>query len=234
MAVAFPGTRIDKPRPIVRFSASSPPRAKLTQCDSFLYLVLGPETLYDRPDRFMDEKVVVITDIPQATPWYTPYTTFKRWGSTPWSRIPLEVVLPLTMFSKLPVLLPTIAYAVTFTFTNVLLTVRGFKPCFSNSDPRAQADLRNPGGDPVAHRQEVQPERTANRTSVYGGSHREYPRRTHRWVRQRQVHGLAHTEGEWTARARGALIQNGRTHHSPANASCRCDCPWPFRALSLL
>jgi hypothetical protein len=78
----------------------------------------------------MDEKVVVITDIPQAIPWYTPYTTFKRWGSTPWSRIPLEVVLPLTMFLKLPVLLPTIAYAVTFTFTNVLLTVRGFKPCF--------------------------------------------------------------------------------------------------------
>ncbi|KAK4702034.1 hypothetical protein P7C70_g4191, partial [Phenoliferia sp. Uapishka_3] len=87
----------------------------------FCYLVLGPETLFDRPDR-----LTPVNSTPremQATPWYSPYITFKRWSTAPWSRLPLDIVTPLAMATRLPVLLPTLAFSVAFTYANVLMTV---------------------------------------------------------------------------------------------------------------
>lgn len=55
--------------------------------------------------------------------WYTPYVSFGRHDRTPWSRLPLEVLQPLEMFFCMPVFLPALAYAVCFTYSNVLLTI---------------------------------------------------------------------------------------------------------------
>ncbi|KAL8283127.1 hypothetical protein RQP46_005905 [Phenoliferia psychrophenolica] len=92
---------------------------------SGLYIFFGPETLYDRADRFANgsEKVSMDIEQPQSTSKLAPYTTFKRWGTTPWSRMPLETIAPLEMFLRLPVLLTTLAYAVAFSYSGVLLTV---------------------------------------------------------------------------------------------------------------
>lgn len=97
-----------------------------------LYIFFGPETLYDRPTRAVaaDDATVVEeehrdqnTAPPASAAWYAPYITFKRHDRTPWSRLPLETIQPLKMFFVLPVVLSATAYAVTFTYSNVLLTI---------------------------------------------------------------------------------------------------------------
>lgn len=94
------------------------------------YVVLGPETLYDRPPRHgdaQDDRTVI--DSPVVPPsagresWLKPYVSFARHDRTPWSRLPIEIISPLRMFIVPTVFLPAMAYAVTFTFSNVLLTV---------------------------------------------------------------------------------------------------------------
>jgi len=42
----------------------------------------------------------------------------------PWSKLPLDVLLPLRYLIRPTILLPSLAYAITFTYTNVLLTVQ--------------------------------------------------------------------------------------------------------------
>jgi len=95
-----------------------------------LYVFLGPETLYDRPNRVVasdDATVVVQEDKKEphgaAPKWYTPYISFKRHDRTPWSRLPMETLAPLKMVLVMPVFLSATAYAVTFTYSNVLLTI---------------------------------------------------------------------------------------------------------------
>lgn len=90
----------------------------------FMYLFFGPETLYDRPVRTNSSS----SDLPAASApakskWYTPYVHFQRHDKTPWSRLPIECFQPLGMVFCLPVALPALAYAVTFTYSNVLLTI---------------------------------------------------------------------------------------------------------------
>ena len=65
---------------------------------SCIYIVLGPETLYDRPERFEngDTAFPTVAGQPQQSRWYTPYLTVKRWGSAPWSGVALESVQPLS------------------------------------------------------------------------------------------------------------------------------------------
>ncbi|KAJ4482144.1 MFS multidrug transporter [Lentinula aciculospora] len=90
-----------------------------------LYIFFCPETLFDRPQRFdlgspaniMDEKV-------NTTKWYTSYIVFRIHSTEPWSRLPLNVLAPLGYLAKPTILLPSLAYAITFTYTNVLLTVQ--------------------------------------------------------------------------------------------------------------
>lgn len=97
----------------------------------FLYIFLGPETLYERPIRgtLADDATVVETDhhedkgVVQQTKWYAPYIAFKRHDRTPWSHLPLETLAPLKMALVMPVFLSATAYAVTFTYSNVLLTI---------------------------------------------------------------------------------------------------------------
>ncbi|KAM0749529.1 MFS general substrate transporter [Meredithblackwellia eburnea MCA 4105] len=90
----------------------------------FLYLFLGPETLFDRPERFPNGQQVASTPSPtQNTSKWAAYVRFERHGNVPWSQMPIEIVRPLSMLFKLPVLLATLAYAITFTYSNVLLTV---------------------------------------------------------------------------------------------------------------
>ncbi|GAA6040073.1 hypothetical protein JCM8097_004768 [Rhodosporidiobolus ruineniae] len=86
-----------------------------------LYLFLGPETLFDRVDRSDPATVQVMQEHPTA--WWRPYFTFKRWGSAPWSQVPIEIVRPLGMFAKMNVFLPTLSYGLLFSYTNVLMTV---------------------------------------------------------------------------------------------------------------
>jgi len=80
----------------------------------FLYLVLGPETIFDRPERGTKH---------EDTRWTDAFLKFRRRSEAPWARLPYETVRPLFMALQLPVILPSIAYAVVFSYTNVLLTV---------------------------------------------------------------------------------------------------------------
>ncbi|KAJ3879960.1 MFS multidrug transporter [Lentinula edodes] len=96
-----------------------------------LYIFFCPETLFDRPERSkigspeitMDEEI-------NAGKWYTPYTSFRIHSTEPWIRLPLDVISPLQFLLKPTILLPGLAYAITFTYTNaklqhqVLLTVQ--------------------------------------------------------------------------------------------------------------
>ncbi|GAA5824385.1 hypothetical protein JCM11251_000400 [Rhodosporidiobolus azoricus] len=89
-----------------------------------LFLVLGPETMYNRPAR--GEAGSTLAQQPvhvEPTAWWKPYVAFRRRDKTPWSQLPIEVVRPLTMFTKMPVFLPTLGYSILFSYTNVLLTV---------------------------------------------------------------------------------------------------------------
>lgn len=101
-----------------------------------LYIFFGPETLYERPSREVqqipdDQRTAV--DAPLATSathsaatngrWYTPYISFHRHDPRPWRYLLLDAVIPLKLFLSPPVFLAATAYAVCFTYTNVLLTV---------------------------------------------------------------------------------------------------------------
>lgn len=88
--------------------------ARANQSRSFLYLVLGPETIFDRPERGTKH---------EDTRWTDAFLKFRRRSEAPWARLPYETVRPLFMALQLPVILPSIAYAVVFSYTNVLLTV---------------------------------------------------------------------------------------------------------------
>ncbi|KPV74750.1 uncharacterized protein RHOBADRAFT_53698 [Rhodotorula graminis WP1] len=90
-----------------------------------LYMFLGPETAgFKRPVRGGPGAPAPLAEpVPHKTPYWRLLFTFHRVSAEPWSRLPLEVVRPFTMALSLPVLLPTLAYAVVFSYTNVLLTV---------------------------------------------------------------------------------------------------------------
>ncbi|GAA5967638.1 hypothetical protein JCM8115_007012 [Rhodotorula mucilaginosa] len=92
----------------------------------FLYLFLAPETAgFVRPERAADgsEAAKARSVSTVKTPWWHLYFKFRRVSDDPWSQLPMEVVRPLAMAFKLPVLLPTVAYSVVFAYCNVLLTV---------------------------------------------------------------------------------------------------------------
>lgn len=88
----------------------------------FLYLFLAPETAgFVRPERAADgsEAAKAKSVPPVKTPWWHLYFKFRRVSDDPWSQLPIEVVRPLAMAFKLPVLLPTVAYSVVFAYCNV-------------------------------------------------------------------------------------------------------------------
>ncbi|KAK4704618.1 hypothetical protein P7C70_g1592, partial [Phenoliferia sp. Uapishka_3] len=122
--LAFPPTSISSDASSNELLTLSHSQAVVNVVQFFLYLFLGPETLFVRPDRFQNDRAVIETaeQLPRSK-WYTSFISFKRWGNVPWSRVPLEIVLPLTMITRLPVLLPTFAYATAFNYCGVLLTV---------------------------------------------------------------------------------------------------------------
>ncbi|KIY47729.1 MFS general substrate transporter [Fistulina hepatica ATCC 64428] len=86
-----------------------------------LYIFFCPETTFDRPER---TAVHVEYMTPAPGKWYTPYVQFKRHSPAPWSRLPLEIIAPLKYIYRPTVFLPSLAYAIPFTYTNVLLTVQ--------------------------------------------------------------------------------------------------------------
>lgn len=55
--------------------------------------------------------------------WYTPYITFKRHSKEPWSKLPLDIVRPLKIVFRPTIFLPSLAYAIAFSYSNVLLTI---------------------------------------------------------------------------------------------------------------
>ncbi|GJN90621.1 hypothetical protein Rhopal_003633-T1 [Rhodotorula paludigena] len=91
----------------------------------FLYIFLAPETAgFNRPARGAPgTNAPLAQTTEQKTPYWRLLFTFKRVSPAPWSHVPIEVVRPLAMVTKLPVLLPSCAYALVFAYTNVLLTV---------------------------------------------------------------------------------------------------------------
>ncbi|BGP24751.1 hypothetical protein JCM10295v2_003670 [Rhodotorula toruloides] len=90
-----------------------------------LYVFLAPETAgFVRPARGVPGMESTLSEPPrQKTPWWKLYFSFKRTSSAPWSRVPYETVHPFVMVLRPTVLLPALAYAITFSYTNVLLTV---------------------------------------------------------------------------------------------------------------
>ncbi|KAJ3747273.1 MFS multidrug transporter [Lentinula detonsa] len=89
-----------------------------------LYIFFCPETLFDRPDRSNGSPTSSMVESVNTGKWYTPYTSFRRHSTEPWIRLPLNVISPLRYLMKPTILLPSLAYAITFTYTNVLLTVQ--------------------------------------------------------------------------------------------------------------
>lgn len=88
----------------------------------FLYLFLAPETAgFVPPERAADgsEAAKAKSVSPVKTPWWHLYFKFRRVSDDAWSQLPIEVVRPLAMAFKLPVLLPTVAYSVVFAYCNV-------------------------------------------------------------------------------------------------------------------
>ncbi|GAA5942158.1 uncharacterized protein JCM15063_002022 [Sporobolomyces koalae] len=89
-----------------------------------LYVFFGPETLYDRPVRgIQQEQVLAEPPSQKREAWWRPYVTFRRWDRTPWSRMPAEMAHPFALFASPTVFLPTLAYSIAFSYSNVLLTV---------------------------------------------------------------------------------------------------------------
>lgn len=88
---------------------------------SVLYLFLGPETAgFKRPVRGAPGAPAPLAEpVPHKTPYWKLLFTFKRVSAEPWSHLPLEVVRPLGMVFSMPVLLPTLAYSIVFSYTNV-------------------------------------------------------------------------------------------------------------------
>ncbi|KAJ3775534.1 MFS multidrug transporter [Lentinula raphanica] len=89
-----------------------------------LYIFFCPETLFDRPERTNGSSVSSMDEKVNTGKWYTLYISFRRHSMEPWSRLPLNTISPLRFLLKLTILLPSLAYAITFTYTNVLLTVQ--------------------------------------------------------------------------------------------------------------
>jgi len=91
---------------------------------SVLYIFLGPETAgFQRPVRGGPGAPAPLSEpVPHKTPYWRLLFTFRRVSPEPWSHLPLEVVRPFTMALSLPVLLPTLAYAIVFSYTNVRLS----------------------------------------------------------------------------------------------------------------
>ncbi|GAW04917.1 MFS general substrate transporter [Lentinula edodes] len=92
-----------------------------------LYLFFCPETLFDRPVRSTNPKSTAtnIQHSANATgKWYSPYTSFHLHSRESWSKLPLDVASPLQYIIRPNILLPSLANAITFTYTNVLLTVQ--------------------------------------------------------------------------------------------------------------
>ncbi|KAJ4490310.1 MFS multidrug transporter [Lentinula aciculospora] len=92
-----------------------------------LYLFFCPETLFNRPIRSNELQSATAQSrepVSIATKWYIPYTSFHMHSKEPWSKLPLDVISPLQYIIKPTIVLPSFANAITFTYTNVLLTVQ--------------------------------------------------------------------------------------------------------------
>lgn len=66
---------------------------------------------------------LLLSSDPSTEKWYTPYITFKRHSRKPWSELPLDIVRPLYILFRPTIILPSLAYALAFTYSNVLLTI---------------------------------------------------------------------------------------------------------------
>ncbi|KAF5389272.1 hypothetical protein D9757_003543 [Collybiopsis confluens] len=89
-----------------------------------LYLFFCPETLFDRPERSQKPgSRTTYSDSVANEKWYTPYITLRIHSRVPWIQLPLDILSPFYYILRPTVLLPSLAYAITFTYTNVLLTV---------------------------------------------------------------------------------------------------------------
>ncbi|GAA5857965.1 hypothetical protein JCM1840_000986 [Sporobolomyces johnsonii] len=89
-----------------------------------LYIFLAPETLFDRPVRGEPDSVAPLAQpVEQKDSWWSPYITFKRRSNAPWSQLPKEIIRPIGIALAPTVMLPTLAYAIAFAYSNVLLTV---------------------------------------------------------------------------------------------------------------
>ncbi|KAJ3796574.1 MFS multidrug transporter [Lentinula aff. detonsa] len=89
-----------------------------------LYFFFCPETLFNRPVRSTNLEFADTEPISTAAKWYTPYTSFQIYSREPWSKLPMDIISPLRYISRPTILLPSFANAITFTYTNVLLTVQ--------------------------------------------------------------------------------------------------------------
>lgn len=91
-----------------------------------LYLFFCPETLFDRPERSLklDSVTATLDETPNAGKWYTPYKTFRIHNKEPWRKLPVDVISPLRYIIRPTILLPSLAYAITFTYTNVSVSWR--------------------------------------------------------------------------------------------------------------
>lgn len=98
----------------------------------FLYLFLAPETAgFVRSERASDgsETTKAQPTSEVRTPWWHLYFKFSRVSNDPWSQLPMEIVRPLAMAVKLPVILPTVAYSVAFAYCNVSSAFRCILMC---------------------------------------------------------------------------------------------------------
>ncbi|GAA5821619.1 hypothetical protein JCM3770_005701 [Rhodotorula araucariae] len=90
-----------------------------------LYIFLAPETAgFKRPIRGAPGSAAPLAEpVEQKTPYWKLLFSFRRRSTAPWSQIPLEAIRPFGMAFSLPVLLPSLAYSIVFSYTNVLLSV---------------------------------------------------------------------------------------------------------------
>ncbi|BGP17282.1 hypothetical protein JCM10213_008164 [Rhodosporidiobolus nylandii] len=89
-----------------------------------LAVFLLPETMYSRPTRGAPGSAAPLAEpVEQRTAWWKPYLAFNRRSTAPWKSVPFECIKPLSLFARPEVFLPTLAYAVLFSYSNVLLTI---------------------------------------------------------------------------------------------------------------
>ena len=82
----------------------------------FLHLFFGPETLY--PYRSSPGKANELEKW-EATRWYDQYIRFRTYKKEPFHL--KEILKPFAMALRPVVMLPAVAYAITFAYTGVLM-----------------------------------------------------------------------------------------------------------------